>query len=192
MAQAQDLTGLLEDLDPAAPLVERHLWLIALLQWIRGAGASAPAAAMRVDALLDALDSQPRLTQRLKDWWAVLLTEVDGSTLLADYGFATRNAFVSELVQRLHYKLLPGTPETSDASELFALAMPDDLDAQWLAALQAPTLQRLADLLTSPAPGYMLAAGTPVTQWQNTLVDALTYCTSQIRAAGFRRISAYA
>ena len=185
MVQAHDLTGLLEDLDPAAPLVERHLWLIALLQWIRGAGASAPAAAMRVDALLDALDSQPRLTHRLRDWWAVLLTEVDGSTLLADYGFATRNAFVSELVQRLHYKLLPGTPETSDASELFALAMPDDLDAQWLAALQAPTLQRLADLLTSPAPGYMLAAGTPVTQWQNTLVDALTYCTSQIRAAGF-------
>ena len=185
MAQAHDLTGLLEDLDPAATLVERHLWLIELLQWIRGTGVSAAAAAMRVDALLDALDAQPRRTQRLKDWWAGLLAEVDGSTLLADYGFASRNAFVSELVQRLHYKLLPGTPETSDASELFALAMPDELDAQWLAALPASTLQRLAALLSAPAPGYALVAGAPVTQWQNTLVDALTYCTSQIRAAGF-------
>ena len=185
MAQAHDLAGLLEDLDPADTLVERHLWLIALLQWIRGAKVSAPVAAMRVDALLDALDSQPRLAQRLKDWWAVLLAEVDGSTLLADHGFASRNAFVSELVQRLHYKLLPGTPETSDASELFALAMPNELDAQWLAALPETTLRRLALLLSAPAPGYALVAGAPVTQWQSALVEAMTYCTSQIRAAGF-------
>ena len=43
--------------------------------------------------------------------------------LLADYGFASRNAFVSELAERLHHKLLPGTPETADASELFALVL---------------------------------------------------------------------
>ena len=185
MAPNNDLTSLLEDLDLAATLVERHLWLIALLQWIRGSEASAPAATGRIDAFLDALDAQPRLTQRLKAWWSGLLAEVDGSTLLADYGFASRNAFVGELVQRLHYKLLPGTPETSDASELFALAMPDELDAHWLAALPEPTLLRLAQLLSAPASGYALVAGTPVTQWQNTLIDAITYCTSQIRSAGF-------
>jgi len=194
---ADDLNSLLEDLDPAATLVERHLWLIDLLQWIRGTRRSTHLAVARVDTLLDTLDAQPRLTQRLQSWWACLLGEVDGSTLLSDYGFASRNAFLSELVQRLHYKLLPGTPETSDASELFALAMPSERDAQWLIALPEPTLRRLAALLSAPMPGplsggasgdasgHALAAGTPVTCWQNTLVEAITYCTSQIRATGF-------
>ena len=69
-------------------------------------------------------------------------------TLLADFGFAPRTAFVSELAERLRHKLLPTSPDTLDASELFMLAMPDEFDARWLHALEAPLLERIALLLT--------------------------------------------
>ena len=148
-----ELGALLDAVNPDADLVHRHLWLIALFNWIRGSENSAEAAVARVDALLDAVDANLHVQIRLQVWWRTLLDTVDGTTLLSDYGFATRNAFISELVERLHYKLLPTTPQTNDASELFALVMPASLDAPWLAALPEPTLRRLSVLLSTPATG---------------------------------------
>jgi site-specific recombinase len=180
-----DISSLLEALNPDAGLVERHVWLIRLLEWIRGVNSPPEASVARVDLLLDVLDARPHTTEKLQAWWRALLLTVDGSTLLSDYGFASRNAFVSELVDRLHHKLLPATPETTDASELFGLVLNDAQDAQWLAALPPPTLQRLADLLSTPAAGHNAPLRPGLTHWQSTLLDAMTFCTSQIRAAGF-------
>lgn len=180
-----DLAQLLESMDADAPLVQRHIWLIALLRWIRGDGRSAPAAAARVDILLDVMDARPHLAQHLRLWWQRLMDTVDDATLLSDYGFASRNAFVSELIERLHRKLLPATPETADAGELFTLVLPDKLDAQWIAALSPATLERLAALLTLPARGQPANAPRDLTHWQASLIDAITFCTSNIRAVGF-------
>lgn len=77
-----------------------------------------------------------QLRARLQAWWAQLVDTVDITTLLADFGFAPRTAFVSELAARLRTKWLPGTPDTIDASELFVLAVPHEFDAQWMAALK--------------------------------------------------------
>lgn len=177
--------GLLSALSAQAPLVQRHLGLMALLDWIRGDENEPSACVARINALLDTLDAQPERKLQLRAWWRTITNTVDGSTLLADFGFASRNAFVSELVQRLHHKLLPASPETSDASELFALAMPSALDAQWIAALPDDTLARLADLLNVPAHGHHAHQTPQLSHWQCTLLDALTFCTSQVRAAGF-------
>ena len=182
---AHSLSRLLESMDPDADRVHRHLWLIALFDWIRGDGNAAENAPLRLAALLDTLEGNPALTIRVQVWWRTLIDTVDGTTLLSDYGFASRNAFVSELVERLHYKVLPASPETSDASELFALIMPGEQDAQWLAALPGNTLERLGRLLSAPAPGPHRQAHPACTYWQNTLLEAITFCTSQIRAAGF-------
>ena len=179
-----DLVALLDSLQPDADLVQRHLWLIALLEWIRG-GNSTDEAVARVNIFLDVLEARPETTARLQLWWRKLLGAVDGTTLLCDYGFASRNAFVSELVERLHRKLLPASPETADACELFALAMPSPLDAQWLAALPDATLERLARLLSAPTDGQNAWSKPGLTHWQNILLEAITACTSQIRAAGF-------
>jgi site-specific recombinase len=180
-----DISTLLETLAPQAGLVERHVWLIALLDWIRGDATAPQAAVARVDLFLDILDARPDTAAKLKAWWQGLLQTVDGSTLLSDYGFASRNAFVSELVERLHHKLLPATPETTDASELFGLVLDGKNDTQWLAGLPTDTLRRLARLLSCAATGHNAARHAGLTQWQSTLLDAMTYCTSQIRAAGF-------
>ena len=174
----KDLRALLAELDPQANLAARHVWLIALFEWLRGDESSTQASISRLQTFIEAVQAQPELEQRLKAWWQVLLRTVDVTTLLADFGFAPRTAFVSELADRLRRKILPGTPETIDAAELFALVAPSRFDAQWLAAIPDSQIDQLTALLTSS-----VSADTLI--WQHHLMDALTYCTAQIRATGF-------
>ena len=182
---ARDLPALLDTLDPEADLVQRHLWLIALLDWVRGPKGDTATALGHIEMLLDVLEARPELRQQFQLWWRQLLGSVDISSLLSDYGFSARNAFVSELVQRLHHRWLPASPQTSDAAELFALVLSHPADALWLAALPPATLQRLASLLSAPSDGHHVKQNPGLTHWQDTLLDALTFCSSQIRATGF-------
>ena len=173
-----DLRTLLAQLDPKANLAARHVWLITLFEWLRGDKSSPEASISRLKAFIDAVQAQPELQQRLKVWWQVLLKTVDVTTLLADFGFAPRTAFISELADRLRRKILPGTPETIDSAALFALVAPSRFDAQWLAAIPDAQIDQLVALLSSNA-------RTDALIWQHHLMDALTYCTAQIRATGF-------
>ena len=58
-------------------------------------------------------------------------------------------------------------------------------DAQWLAALSDTTLARLSALLQSPRPESSEDLPASITHWQSLLLEAITFCTSQVRAAGF-------
>ena len=183
-----DLSELLAELDPDAELVRRHLWLIKLLAWLRGDARSVGATHARLTLLLDALQQRPDARAQFQRWWQRLLGSVDATALLADHGFASRSAFMSEMAERLRLKLLPGTPETADASTLFALVLSDPFDAQWLGSLDAPLLARVADQLRSDGnTSSLLQPDNPPepTAWQAALMEAVTFCTSQIRATGF-------
>jgi site-specific recombinase len=173
-----DLKALLAQLDPKADLADRHVWLIGVFAWLRADENSTEASLSRLKAFIDAVQAQPELQQRLKAWWQILLKTVDVTTLLADFGFAPRTAFISELTDRLRRKILPGTPETIDSARLFLLVAPTRFDAQWLAAIPDVQIAQLAALLSSNA-------RTDTLMWQHQLMDALTYCTAQIRATGF-------
>ena len=173
-----DLQSLLTTLNPDAELAERHVWLIRLFEWLRGDEKSVTDSAERLQTFINAVEAQPELQAKLQAWWQLLLRKVDITTLLADFGFAPRTAFTSELAERLRRKLLPGTPETTDASELFPLVVPSRFDAQWMAALEEPQIAQLTRLLTSQNELDTL-------HWQHSLMDALTYCSAQIRATGF-------
>ncbi len=174
----KDLRTLLARLDPKADLAARHVWLISLFEWLRGDESSIEATISRLQTFIDAVQAQPELQQRLRDWWQVLMQTVDVTTLLADFGFAPRTAFVSELADRLRRKILPGTPETIDAAELFALVAPSRFDAHWLTAIPDAQMDSLVALLSGDRRKDTLI-------WQHNLMDALTYCTAQIRATGF-------
>ena len=174
----KDLPALLRALDPAADLAGRHVWVIQLFEWIRGDRTSTQAAVARIQAFIEAVQRQPEVQARLQAWWETLIQTVDITPLLADFGFAPRTAFVSELAERLRRKLLPGTPETTDAAELFPLVAPTRFDAQWMSALEDSQVGQLAALLSAdPA--------RDTRRWQHSLMDAITYCTAQIRATGF-------
>ena len=49
----QAINRILDALDPSAPLALRHLWLISVLEWVRGDGRSVPAAVSRVRFLVE-------------------------------------------------------------------------------------------------------------------------------------------
>lgn len=178
MSRPTDLAEILTALQPQADLARRHLWLIHLLDWVRGKRDSVPAAVARFQLFLDAVEARPELQARLSAWWAQLMHTVDITTLLADFGFAPRTALMSELAARLRTKWLPGTPDTIDASELFVLAMPHAFDAQWVGALDESQLDRLARLLEPMEEGGL-------SPWHKALLNAMTYCAGQILSTGF-------
>ena len=205
-SSVQDLTHLLDTLDPRAALVQRHLWLVQFMDWVRGDSSSVPASVARIALFMDAVQARPGMAQRVKAWWQTLVDTLDGTTLLADFGFASRSAFISEMAERLRLKILPATPETVDASELFSLVLSTAFDARWLAALDELLLARLAILLQTylhtdncePGPrdidevrqrkGSSLtvaSANQAISLWQSTVLEAITFCTSQVRATGF-------
>ena len=174
---AYDLPRLLAEIDPHAELAQRHLWLIHMLQWVR-AVPSVEVATARVEAFVTAVEADDDARQRLQAWWLAFIGHVDITTLLADFGFAPRTAMITEFSERLRSKLLPGTPETIDASELFTVAMPSTFDARWLTALPEPLLQRLAAVLST-------GSSQGASFWQHALLNAITYCAGQILANGF-------
>jgi site-specific recombinase len=178
LSRPTDLAEILTALQPQADLARRHLWLIYLLDWVRGKRDSVPAAVARFQLFLDAVEARPELQARLRAWWAQLMHTVDITTLLADFGFAPRTALMSELAARLRTKWLPGTPDTIDASELFVLAMPHAFDAQWVGALDESQLDRLARLLEPMEEGGL-------SPWHKALLNAMTYCAGQILSTGF-------
>ena len=174
----KDLPRLLRALHPEGDLADRHVWLIKLFEWIRGDKTSVQAAVARVQAFIEAVQKQPEVQARLHTWCETLIQTVDVTPLLADFGFAPRTAFVSELGERLRRKLLPRTPETRDASELFSLVVPTRFDAQWISALEESQIEQLKPLLSANP-------RRDVRRWQHSLMDAIDYCTAQIRATGF-------
>jgi len=179
------LEQLLAALDATAPLAQRHLQLIALLDWVRGDGAALSASTSRVALLVEALERSSADRARIQAWWRALTQQLDVTTLLADFGFAQRTSITSELFERLSWKLLPASPETLDASELFMLTLPHAHDARWLAALDEDVLARLLALL-APASTADNAGDAPSRDgWRTALLDAMTYCAGQILSTGF-------
>jgi site-specific recombinase len=175
--------ALLARLDPQAGVAERHLQLIALLDWVRGSADSEAAAASRLEQLVQCAEADPALTARLQAWWSAIAARLDVTTLLADFGFAQRTSLASEVAERLRHKLLPSSPETQDAAELFMLALPQAFDARWLAALDDALLLRLRKVLVAEPEGE--AEGSGAGGWQAVVLDAMTYCAGQILATGF-------
>ena len=171
-------------LDPDAGLAERHLWLIGLVDWLRGPSADVPAALKRVEALLDAADAAPDWPARWGAWWQRFRDTVDLAPLLADFGFASKSVFLTELGHRIRRKLLPTSPLTTDMADLFGLLFSHPHDGRWLRALPPRLLQRLAHWLDAP-PAPAEAAGPAMSGWEQTLTDALAFCVGQISAAGF-------
>ncbi|MBQ0936484.1 site-specific recombinase [Ideonella paludis] len=181
---AWDLSALLHSADPAASAIERHLWLVRLMDWLRqpppeGAHSLTPWPVVRMGLLLDVLETQPEISQRVGGVVHHSLRDLDSNGLLADFGFPPRQGFVSELGDRLRLAWLPGTPQTSDAGELFSLLFNRPDDAAWVAALDEATLGRLLRWLEH-------SSGTPAA-WRDEMVEAVQLLASQIRANGLSK-----
>ena len=184
--------ALLSRMNPEVDLAARHLWLLELLQWLRGQDEPEHAVA-RLRLLLDAIEASPEGLLRWRAWWRQFLRSVDLAPLLADYGFAQRSSFLSEYAQRLRRKLLPGTPETTDPAALFDLLLSGEADTLWLRAIDEQTLTRLQPLFATDPPvagdaeldSLSTVNPTQLSFGQTLLMDALAFSLSQVSATGF-------
>jgi site-specific recombinase len=187
----RDIHQLLVDIDQSnypESLATRHLWLIELVAWIRDEENKAPnSVQQRIEILLDTIDSNQVYQLSIRRFWSALAEGVDFSTLLADFGFAPRAAFFSALAARVRRKIVPKTPETNNAAELFELVFHKPSDTRWLADLDQKTLARIGCLLSVPSSRDNDSSDNSyeVTEWESALLDSITFCSSQIRAAGF-------
>ncbi|MCO5978147.1 site-specific recombinase [Ideonella oryzae] len=179
-----DLTALLNAAQAPGSRVERHLWLVHLLEWLRHdsgetpegepGAAGTPWPVRRLRHLLNVLDRHPEHQARVSALLRGTLSELDAPGLLADFGFAPRHGFFSELADRLRLNFLPGTPETGDLGELFLLIFDDERDPEWIAAIDDRTMRRLLALCAEDP------ARLP---WQHALIDSIELLASQIRAS---------
>jgi hypothetical protein len=136
-----ELGALLDSADASAPLVERHLWLIRVIDWVRcGEPHSGTAYVMRL------LAQDPARRARVVALLAAFWRDMDVAALLADYGFSPRSAFLNELGERLRRRALPPSPDTADLAQLFNLLFDDPTDVDWVSALDASLLADLAQL----------------------------------------------
>ena len=200
------LTFLLQQAEPRAARPERHLWLIALVQWLRagpqpvldGGPAPAlqpglPAAVWRLQAVLDALDADPGRRRAVAAVLQRFVLDNDATSLLADFGFTSRPAFWSEFAERLRTKIMPATPDTGDLASLFGLLFNSADDADWLMALPDAQLARVVALFTTPAVPVdaddVAGAAPPVddiaAHWRAEIAEAITFSVSHVRSAAF-------
>ena len=191
MSTVWDLTALANAADPKASQAERHLWLVRLVEWLRHAPRAAlapdpradaaadraddrtPLPALRLRHLLNQLERQDELRDRVRGMVQAFWRDIDAAALYADLGFGARLSFASELLTRMQTRVLPGTPDTRDLAALFVLLF-EPADAAWLEAIDAATLARAAALV---GPG---AEGTRRVQ-----LDAITILISGLHAAGY-------
>lgn len=181
MSSTWDLTALLNAADPKAELGERHLWWVRMMEWLRhapaahnGTEAKTPLPLVRLRHVLKLLDGHDEVRDKLRAMVQSFWRDIDAPALFADFGFGVRQSLFSEFTRRLRLRLLPGTPETTDLAELFQLMFHAD-DAGWVEALDAATLQRLAQLL---APDKGAA-------WRTAMLDAMTILVSAVHAGGY-------
>lgn len=177
---AWDLSALLTAVDVEGSQPERHLWLVRLLEWLRHAPLpqkETPTPVLRLRHLLNVLERNPEDEARVRAVLRRFWNEVDVAALLADFGFAPRMALIGELGQRLRLLVLPGTPDTLDLAELFYLLFPEASDADWLEAIDAPTLHRLVALLAPRDDARV--------DWMAPFLDAIMFLAASVRALGF-------
>lgn len=174
-----DLTALLNAADPQAPLAERNLWLVRLLEWLRQAprdegAAGTPRPLVRLKHLLNVLERHPEHAWTFANVIGGVWNDVDAVALFAEVGFAPRMALWHEFLGRLRRRLLPGTTDTRDLADLFELLFGSAADEDWIAAIDDELLARLG----------LLFAATPDDGWRVEACAAVTVLVSSVHAAG--------
>lgn len=173
---ADFITDWLDSAHAQLPAVERHIWLVRVLDWLRE---GEPVA--RTQRLLSLLQADPTRRDKVVQLLAACWRDVDVTALLADYGFAAQASLMDEFWARLRLRVLPLSPETSDLGDLFDLLFDDTHDARWMARLDEDTLDKLGALfadsvrLTEPGP----------LGWRDAFYDAVLCLATDVRAMGF-------
>lgn len=142
---------LMERANPFAGWNERANWMIDIAEWIRhepkvtllDEAAWRRVKLLRIRFLLDWLDQRRNVRVIVQACLQKTLREAVGPELFVATGLSREPAFFSELWERIIKLVLPKPPAHQDLSMLFTSMFPEPDDADWLLALDPPTLSRL-------------------------------------------------
>ena len=145
---SHQLDAILAQFEPTRSLAERNEWLIELAYWLRRADRPAGAASeswryARLRYLLQVLENNPALAERVGQALRSIVQDNDPVSLLCDTGLSSRSGFWSELVDRWQARWLPPAPNQAQLATLFALLFVGPTDAQWVGGLDDELVTRL-------------------------------------------------
>ncbi|MFM2403560.1 MAG: hypothetical protein RL223_1440 [Pseudomonadota bacterium] len=151
-----NLAGLVETARPDAPLADCNVWLLQLWRWLTHGGPQrgergTPYPVLRLRHLLNLLDRQPELRERVVRLLHRVWTDNDTAALFAEPGFSAHRGLGAELMSRLRLRLLPQTPETRDAAVLYTMMVGMEGQPGWMAEMDDVLLVRLQQLFSQTA-----------------------------------------
>ncbi|WP_197330136.1 site-specific recombinase [Ralstonia syzygii] len=189
---SHQLDAILAQFEPARSVAERNEWLVELAYWLRRADRPAGAASeswryARLRYLLQVLDNNPALAERVgRTLWSIV-RDNDPVSLLCDTGLSSRAGFWGELVDRLQARFLPPAPNQPQLAALFTLLFSGEGDAQWIDGLDDELVARLAALFQAGADETDGHDNGAVSRQERSLSVGIEILVSQVRAAGLSR-----
>lgn len=152
----QALHAILSRLDAELQPLAFAEWLDDLAHWLRSPrplpeqrpGEAAHGARLRT--LLEAMEHLPEQLARLRGGVAALFSRARAVTLFTDIGVPSRQAFFSEVVDRLSRSVLPDPPLEDDLGEVLARLFQSAGAVEWFEALSPEEGAQLFALLAVP------------------------------------------
>lgn len=126
--QKLDLSFIISQAEPDAPLMDRVNWLRSLLEWIRHEGESISSVSTRLKFALQLLDRYPEWKTKTALTIRSILRESDTTRLFSEVGLPTQPTFLREFFGRLGKILIPHFDDPHKASHLqfYLFYDPDD------------------------------------------------------------------
>lgn len=154
--------------------------LAHLVNWFReGALGSDFEVERRLSMMIEALEMDQALRQRVKSYFEQLLTETRYRYTFAELGILGTESFGQAIKGRIIQRLLPATVEDKTLQESFSLIFTDTRDHQWLEAIQLDSWLRLFNVL-----GWLDASMPLWKRIQHEMLDALELLAVRIAALG--------
>lgn len=187
---SHQLDAILAQFEPTRSLAERNEWLIELAYWLRRADRPTGATSeswryARLRYLLQVLENNPELAERVGQTLRAIVQDNDPVSLLCDTGLSSRAGFWGELVDRWQARFLPPAPNQPQLAALFALLFVGPHDAQWVDGLDDELVTRLHALFRAgPSDADET---TDQTRLERSLGISIQILVSQVRATGLSR-----
>jgi len=131
----------------ADTLRKRRATLVQIVRWTRE-GRRAATEAPRLLILVQGLEADAELRQRVQRSFGGLLAELNSLSLFAEAGLPSVHPFTTEIIVRCIAKLIPSAREDSDTSKLLIDLYSTERYAKQFAAIPPDLFQHIAKVLT--------------------------------------------
>ncbi len=167
-----------------SPFRLKRKWLIELLDWIQNSG--------RVGTEWEPISDSPVINRMAFLLWTLnrsenfriafvqtvrsILLRSNALDLLATTGVPNHTGILSELLERVHYKIFPQPPRHRDLSALVIQAFGRQSDVSWIGEMDAAIFSEFCAWIATPE---------LIEHFQAQIADAILVLSIQIRSEGF-------